>query len=297
MKTLADQSFNRVNIVGKLLDVTFREGTLKTDGRAYESATMTIRVTQTYGGREETSDIVVPIFAPKYTKNNTINPGWEHVQNLKKMKSAQNAGIDAADVIRINSGTLGENYYISKSGQLISTWQIRTSFLSSGAATDVAAFVADIFIMDMHPELDREGDPTGRLIVKGALVAYGGKVEVIEFIVESPDHVDFVERHWNNNDTVTVKGRIRWTVKEQVTESAEDSWGEDIPEVRTTAVRELIITKGSDEGKEEEFAYSPEEIKKGFNARKAAIEQLQLNAKNSPAKKAETSEVNKYSWE
>ena len=36
MKTVNEQALNRVNIVGKLLDTTFREGKLE-DGRPYES--------------------------------------------------------------------------------------------------------------------------------------------------------------------------------------------------------------------------------------------------------------------
>ena len=64
-------------------------------------------------------------------------------------------------------------------------------------------------------------------------------------------------------------------------------------------VRELIITKGDDEGKEEDFAYDPVEIKKGLNARKAEIEQLQIDAKNKNAAPAPVSATtsNKYTWE
>ena len=51
MKTMMDQSTNQINVTGKLLDTVFRSGTLS-DGRAYESANMTVRVVQTYGGRQ-----------------------------------------------------------------------------------------------------------------------------------------------------------------------------------------------------------------------------------------------------
>ena len=65
-------------------------------------------------------------------------------------------------------------------------------------------------------------------------------------------------------------------------------------------VRELIITTGDDQGKEEDFAYDPTEIKKAFNVRKAKIEQLQLDAKNSTSKAASAPAAitpGKYSWE
>ena len=62
-------------------------------------------------------------------------------------------------------------------------------------------------------------------------------------------------------------------------------------------VRELIITKGDDQGKDEDFAYDPVEIKKAFNVRKARIEQMQLDAKNVSTKPAVTTTTKKYDWE
>ena len=296
-----DQATNRVNIVGKLLDVVFRAGKLQ-DGRDYESANMTIRVTQTYGGREETSEIPVSLFASKYTLSNKLNPGYEQLQALKEMKTAQNSGLASAETVRLGMTSLRENNFVSKSGQLINGWQLNTSYVNTGSSiADVASFILDIFIMDMHPEEDRDGDSTGRLIVKGGLVQYGGTLDVLEFIVEDPNSVDYIERNWNVNDTVTIRGRIRMTVVEEKSSGSSSSWGEDIPDTTTKTIRELIITKGDDNGKEEEFAYDPVEIKKAFNVRKAKIEQLQIDAKNRSNSKKESAAASatpsKYSWE
>jgi hypothetical protein len=300
-KEITNQATNRVNIVGKLLDVVFRNGKLQ-DGRDYESANMTIRVTQTYGGREEVSEIPVSMFAAKYTLANKLNPGWDQLQSLHSLKTAQNVGIDEADTVRINSGNIRENNFVAKSGQLINGWQLNTSFISSSAngLAEVASFVVDLFIMDMHPEEDRDGDSTGRLVIKGGIVQYNGILDVVEFIVENPEAVDYIERNWNVNDTVTVRGRIRMTVQEEKTSGAESSWGEDIPEMTTKTIRELIITKGDDQGKEEEFAYDATDIKKAFNVRKAKIEQMQLDAKSNAKKESASTAAptsNKYSWE
>lgn len=298
MKDINVQAQNKVTVVGKLLDVVTGEGQLS-DGRHYERATLTIRTTQTYGGREETSEIPVSLFATQYTSTGKQNPAWTSMQAIKTLKTAQNVGIDDADTVRVSSGNLQENNFVSRNGQLINGWQIRSSFISGSKVADVASFICDIFIMDMHDEVDRNGEPTGRLVVKGGLVQYGGKLDVIEFIVEDPNAVDFISRNWEINQTVTVKGRIRVTSTEEKSSGNDASWGEDIPETTTRFVRELIITKGDDEGKEEEFAYNPADIKNAFNVRKANIEQLQIDAKNggkkatAPAK----STSNKYSWE
>ena len=302
MKDITTKAQNRVNIVGKLLDASFGAGKLE-DGRDYERANLTVRVTQTYGGREEISEIPVSMFAAKYTLANKLNPGYEQLQALKELKTAQNSGIAGADTVKISGANIRENNFVSKNGQLVNGWQISTSFVNTGTSVnDVASFIIDIFIMDMHPEEDRDGDNTGRLIVKGGIVQYGGALDVIEFIVEDPNSVDFIERNWNVNDTVTIRGRIRVSVVEEKNSGSSSSWGEDIPDLTTRTIRELIITKGDDCGKEEEFAYDPTEIKKAFNARKAKIEQLQIDAKTrSDSKKnadvAATATTSKYSWE
>ena len=300
MKNLTNMSENKINIVGKLLDVTTGEGKLS-DGRYYERATYTVRVNQTYNGKQEISEIPVSIFATQYTRDNRPNPAYENLQNLKTMKTVQGYGEAEADIVRISGATISENNFVAKSGNLINGWQIRSSFINNGnKAQDIASFNIDIFIMDMHPETDNEGEETGRLIVKGAIVQYNNVLDVLEFIVEGADRVEYVERNWNINDTVNVGGRIRVTSQEDTRPASTSSWGEDLPETTTRMVRELIITRGSDEPFEEDFAYDPAEIKKGFNVRKANIEQMQVDAKNrgtqksaAPAQQASS----KYSWE
>ena len=300
MKSIQNQSTNKLNLAGKLLDVTPGEGKLP-DGRPYKRATVTIRVTQTYGGHEETSDIQVGMFATEYTSTGKPNPAWKSLNDLQMMKTAQNVGIDAASHVRLTGATLQENNFVARNGNLISGWQIRGSFINEAKVADVASFVTDIFIMDMHDEVDRDGDTTGRLVVRGGIVQYGGKLDVVDFIVESPDTVEYITRNWEVNGTVTVKGRIRVLSQEEEVQSS--GWGEDVPDTTTRFVRELIITTGDDTCKEEEFAYDPAEIKKAHNERKAAIEQLQINARASMpkqgAKSAPAAETNaqKYSWE
>ena len=154
--------------------------------------------------------------------------------------------------------------------------------------------------MDMHEEMDREENPTGRLIVKGGIVQYGGKLDVVEFVVESPECVEHISRNWQVNDTVNARGRIRFTSLEEKRASSEASWGEEVPETTTRVMRELIITTGDPEGKEEEFAYDQADIKKAFNVRKANMEQLQIDAKNKaskPAAQAAAPAKSAYSWE
>ena len=299
-KSISIQAGNKLNLAGILMDVTPGEGKLS-DGRLYKRATVTIRVTQTYGGKTETSDIQVGMFATEFTSTGKQNPAWKSIKDLELMKTAQNVGIDNASHVRLTGATLQENNFVSRAGNLINGWQIRGSFINEAKVSDIASFVTDIFIMSMDDEVDHEGDTTGRLKIKGGIVQYGGKLDVVEFIVENPDTVEYIQRNWEVNGTVTVKGRIRVLSQEEEVQSS--GWGEDVPDTTTRFVRELIITTGDDECKEEDFAYDPVEIKKAFNERKAAIEQMQINARQTAPKQgagsanaAETTSK-KYDWE
>ena len=299
-KDIMNQANNKINVVGKLLDAVVNDGTLS-DGRKYKRANITVRTTQTYGGREETSEIPISMFAAQYTQQNKPNPGYAQIESLMEMNTAQNVGIDNADTVRISGANIRENNFVSRnSGQLIHGWQINTSFINTTTIADVASFVIDVYSMDMKPEEDREGEETGRLIIKGGVVQYNGKLDVIDFIVENPDTIDYIERNWNIDDTVEVRGRIRVTAVEDKPKATESSWGEDVPEATTRTVRELIITKGNDSPYEEDFAYDKTDIKKAFNVRKAMIEQLQIDAKKGNAPKAakESAKAAKtYEWE
>lgn len=299
MKSIQEQGTNAVNIIGKVLDVTFADGKMS-DGRYYERCSMTVRVNDTMpDGSVEVNEIPVSMFAAQYTKKNTLNTSFDNLQRFKNVKTIQNVGEVEADIVRINRADLSENNFVARSGNLITTWQIRAPFVSIGKGSDTATFNIDVFIMDMHDEMDRDGEPTGRLVLKGGIVQYGGRLDVIEFIAESPDAINFIQRNWNVNDTVNIGGHIRYTSQEVARSAGGSSWGEDIPETTTRIVRELIITRGSDEPFEEEFAYDPDEIRKAFNVRKAAIEQLQVDAKqkSTPKSAAPTSGASKYSWE
>ena len=300
MKSISIQAGNKLNLAGILMDVTPGSGKLS-DGRPYKRATVTIRVTQTYGGKTETSDIQVGMFATEFTSTGKQNPAWKSLMDLEMLKTAQKCGVENASHVRLTGATLQENNFVSRNGQLISGWQLRGSFINEAKVADVASFVTDIFIMDMRDEVDREGNTTGRLIVKGGIVQYGGKLDVVDFIVEAPDTVEYISRNWEVNGTVTVKGRIRVLSQEEEVQAS--GWGEEVPETTTRFVRELIITTGDDECKEEEFAYDPVEIKKAFNERKAAIEQLQINARAAAPKQgagsanAAEASSKKYDWE
>lgn len=298
MKDINVQAMNKMNLVGKLMNVDFGEGKLS-DGREYKRATVTIRVTQPVDGKEETSEIPVGFFASPYTSTGKPNPAYKSLVDLKELKTAQNVGVDNADQVRITSATLSENNFVSRNGNLINGFQIRGSFINAAKLSDAATFNTEVYIMDIHDEVDREDEPTGRLVVRGGIVQYGGRLDVLDFIVEAPDKVEFVSRNWEVNTTQRIVGRVRVTSHEVESSGESSGWGEDIPDTTTTFVRELIITGGDDSAKDEEFSYDPADIKKAFNVRKAMIEQMQIDARSKAPKQGSSghTDAKKYEWE
>lgn len=297
MKKLDKQSINKVNIVGKLLETTFREGTTKNDNKPYESCNYIVRVNQVIEGKEEIHEIPASVFATKYTNAGKANPVYKTIQDMRKMNTIQKDGESAASIVRITGGNINENYFVSQSGQFVDGWQLRTSFVNEGGKGELATFNVEIYIIDMHDEVDKNDEPTGRLVIRGGIVQYGEKLDVVEFLVEAPDKVEYISRNWNINDTVLAKGYIRYTAQEDAKPANQSSWGDDIPDGTTQMKRELIIAGGSDEPYDEEFAYDPVEIRKAFNVRKAIIEQAQIDARNKGQKKEAAPSKSNYSWE
>lgn len=308
-KSINVQSSNAVTITGKLNDVVVREGTSKNGGKPYRAGTVTIRVEQTYGGKSEISEIPVQFIAMKFKKDGTSNPAYESVGQLtSQFKSIQNYGYDEASRIRVagKSGNISENMFVGRDGeQVVSSWRINSSFFNEvrgGEApgnADCATFNMDIFIMAMTRELTAEGEETGRLKIRGGVIQYGGKLDCLDFYVEDPTAVDYIERNWNMNDTVNVVGRIRYTSETVTNYHSDNAWGEAIPQTTTKVKRELIITHGSDEPFDEDMAYAPEDIQVVNADRNNRKEQLKMEARSKATQKAAKPavETGNYGWE
>lgn len=297
MRTLNDQSKNKVAINGKLVSVNLKEGTTK-KGKPFIGGRATVRVNQSYLGVDEISHVQVSFFSTKYTSEGGSNPSYESIKSLLSMKSIEQVGETEADKIRLTSGSLRENAYVSKSGNIVDGWQIDASFINKGIGDDSATFKIDsMVILDKKPEIDRvTGDETGRLFVKAGVVQYGGRLDVLEFVIDDPNAAMQVDNAWDIDATVSAWGRIRVVTKEEKKRTISSSWGEEAPvDASTVTIRELVLTGGSPVD-DEDFAYDISEIKKGFNQRKANREQMMSDAAAKPAASAAPKKQS-YGWE
>lgn len=299
MRDIKMQMKNVITLSGKPVSVTVTEGKTSPEkgGKPYARASMVIRSTQVFNGKEEVSETPVSFFQMKYKSDGQDNPLYDQVKALENLKTIQNYGLDAADTVFINRGSIKENIYATRnSGALVYSWQITAPYVNRTSSADQATFYMEIFILDISEETNRDGDVTGRLKVRGAVRQYGDKLDVMDFFVERQSTIDHIKEEFENNQTAWVKGFIRCGVREEInTNASEDDWGEDIPSVDTTPVHELIITIGG--AYDEDFGYDPADIRKLYNVRKAYIEQLEQDAKSIKTTPAKQQEPPKYDWQ
>lgn len=287
------QSDNLVCINGVLkeLDIATRK---TSDGRDYVSGQMIIRVDQECSGEMQECEIPVKMFSMKLKQDGSTNAIYEGILKMKEKYTSLAAAETPSEATRIsiNSGSIKENFFVSKRGVSVSDFQIETNFAGEGRDDneDKATFELTGVVVSKVREIDREEQQTGRLIVKLVVVGYKGCANVLDFYVESPQSVDWIETNWKDGDTVRVAGLIKVTYK-HIETVEEMGFGEPIKKIRTESKRELVITSGSATGLSEDFSYDATDIKNALGERKvmhdSIIEKNKAKAKKS-AKPAST---------
>ena len=315
-KSIQNPAKNEVSITGTLHSVVIRDGIAKGSGKPYRSGTVTLRVNQHYGangGVDEISEIPVSFVAMKFKRDGSQNPAYDNLKEFMEggsYHSIQEVGLEHATRLRVSGkyGNLSENMFVGRDGETINSgWRVNSSFFgvvrgggeASPSNGDSATFSTDIFIMSIDDEVTAEGEATGRLHIRGAIVRYGQRLDVMDFYAENPGVVDFMSRNYNVNDTVNVVGRIRYTSTVEETHE-ESSWGEVIPKSTTRTKRELILVNGADEVFDDEMAYDPADIATLNADRNSRREQLKIDARNkAAASKAAKAPVDNggYDWE
>ena len=107
MLDLSTQAKNDVTIVGKIMEVSFRTGKTA-QGKPYESANYTVRVTNHFNGHTEISEIPCSTFASKFTNTGKPNPVYNTIEALHEMKTIQTNGEGEADTRRLAFAPLGD---------------------------------------------------------------------------------------------------------------------------------------------------------------------------------------------
>jgi hypothetical protein len=216
------------------------------------------------------------MFAAKLTNKGTPNPAYESIANvMNNFKSIASTGDEAqADRVRITSGQIRMNEYYAADGHLVSFPRINASFvnkISNGDCKPEATFTAEFAVAAADEEIGRDGEATGRYKITALLPQYGGKVDVVPMYAESEGVISAVSTYWNVGDTVKANGRLDFSSTTEITYEEVD-FGEPVEKIRTINKSDLIITGGSQEPLEGDFALAKADLDEALADRKARLE-------------------------
>lgn len=272
------QAENKVKIEGILAEIDLNPGTFKKDGKDMESigGSISIKVNQKISGEEKELIIPVHMFASKLTNKGTPNPAYESIKKVHDtfMSIAAAGGEEGADRVRITGANIRMNEYYNANGTLVSFPRINASFVTKINASDCkseATFTTEMVVAAKNEELDKEGNPTGRYRIDAVIPQYGGRVDVVPFFAQSEGVIDAISTYWEVGDTVKANGRLDFSATTETTLEEVD-FGEPIEKTRTINKSDLIITGGSQEPLDGDFAYDNAAIQEALAERKARLE-------------------------
>lgn len=270
------QAENRCKIEGILAEIDIKPGHFNKNGQMMESigGQIIVKVTQKISGEEKELAIPVHMFASKLTNKGTPNPAYESIKKVAdEYVSIAAGGEEGADRVRITSGSVRMNEYYAADGRLVSFPRINASFVTRINKNDCkpeATFIAEFVVANKSEEIKND-EPTGRYKIDAILPQYGGKVDVIPLFAKSAGVIDAVSTYWEVGDTVKANGRLDFSATTE-TIIEEVDFGEPIEKTRTINRSDLIITGGSQEPLEGDFAFDNAEIQNALADRKNRLE-------------------------
>lgn len=274
------QATNDVCIEGILSQVNIHEDTSKRTGKHYVGGEVIVRVPL----EDRELEVPVRVFANDKTNDGRDNPAFANIKKILDMKSiaACDGNVEQADIIRFDRANIKENAFYGRGGNFVSYPTVAGSFSSVVRKDEfkpTASFDNVIVVGGIKEEEDANGDLTGRLIVTGILPQFGGRVDKIDYIVESEAAIKHISNNWKKGDTVRVCGLVNFTYK-MIVETQEMGFGE--PEIKTSTrqVKELIIRSGSGQGFDADAAYDVDEVSEALQQRQAYLSELKANVNN-----------------
>jgi len=273
------QAENRCKIEGILAEIDIKPGSFNKNGQTVESigGSITVKVTQKISGEEKELAIPVHMFASKLTNKGTPNPAYESIKKIADEYvsiAASDNGEDGADRVRITNASIRMNEYYSADGRLISFPRINASFvnrISKSECKPEATYTAEFVVANKSEEIDRNGETTGRYRIDAIIPQYGGKVDVVPMFAQSEGVISAVSTYWEVGNTVKANGRLDFSATTE-TIIEEVDFGEPIEKTRTINRSDLIITGGSQEPLEGDYAFDNAEIQNALAERKIRLE-------------------------
>lgn len=218
------------------------------------------------------------------SEDNKVYPGLVTVMN--EYKSIADVGEADADRIAVISGQIKPYFSVQNDREHLS---YQTNFFSRdrGVKDDnKAEFEVEIFIKAIVPEVytsgEKQGDETGRAIVKGLLPTYSG-IETIDLVAPAEDGIaDAILSDYTPGQTVRFFGDVI-NRKVEKTTTVPVKIGKPKVTTSVTYTNELVITGASEayDGETGDTApYDVNAIKQAMTERDSRIAELKEKNKN-----------------
>ena len=228
---------------------------------------------------DDLNTIRFSVYAAEKTKNGSDNPAYKGlITVMDEFKSIADNGRESADKVYVN-GDL--NPYVGQNGK--ETVGQRASFFNRVKKLEdfepKAEFSVEMFIKTMVPEVNKEGEETGRVLVKGWVPTYNG-IEPITLVADE-DLADGVQSTFEVGQTARFFGDIK-NNRVVITTEIPMALGKPKVETKVDYKNELIITGASDpyeEGVTAEKPYDKGAIDLAINEHNAKLEAKEREAK------------------
>lgn len=237
---------------------------------------------------DDTHMIKLNVYASEKTKAGELSKAYPGVETVfEEYQSIAEVGQEAATKVRCRKGSLQPNTYVDKNtGMVRNSVRYSANFLTRvdestrNVFEPKNEFEVEGFIRGIRPEVNKEGEETGRLIVS-LLVPTSRMIEPLDLI--APEELaDSINETFDINQTARFYGILENNVvpKEKVIKMA---IGKDRVEKSYEYIDERIIT-GASTPYEDGMEYSIAAIQKAMADREMQIEQMKADAANAKKK-------------
>lgn len=297
---------NEINVEGALLSYELETG--KTEkGEDMIRGHIRVKV-------GEDKDIRISVYTTKYKKDGEIKKNYEKLLAMKNKEYRTIA--DCREITREDGTTYKEQpAYVSVFGQGDFTPKIEEYITKNGTGLQYslgfgnlvvdndreienphATFEVDMYVTSNNPELDKDQEETGRAVIKGYIVNFGGAVVPLTIIV--PKEATEVDPDTGDTEIIPWAETLLDAVEEGttcyfggdivnatiITENKIKKLGRTKVETKKEYINELICNFCDNE-LEEGKQYEQDDIRKAVTAREAKIEAKKNEEDKPKAKK------------
>lgn len=279
-KTSLRQANAKVRVVGivseKKLEMKTENGMKRIEG------SITVKTS-------DTNFVQFHIYCNEKNKQGEDNRAFDGlVTVMNEYQSIADVGEADADKVRVN-GQL--NFFTSQNGNNIVNYNSNFfNRIKSDEYVPEASFELEMFIKAIVPEVDTDGEETGRVKIVGWVPTYNG-IEPVELIVEE-ENASGAESTYEPGMTAEFYGDI---INNRITKIIEKpvAFGKPKKEVKNSFVNELVVNGGSepydpDAEDEAQRAYDKAVIKAAIAEREHSIQEARDRAANNSFKNVNT---------